>query len=619
MSYIFGAGTGISYADLVRAREQQKILQERADALRNKERQANGMPGAIESMFTAWIGKKSQEKADAAREKNDATDKALKQAYINSRRGLFGGTSKPSQPMQKETWGAHGGQGGVTAKPAGRPVDYKPGDKDSFIQAMMPYAMEVSQKTGLDPRLVIAQAAQETGWGRSAPNNNFFGIKSHGKGGGATLSTREVIDGKPVTVNDSFRQYGGMRDSAMDYARFLQENPRYRDMLNAPDLDGQLAALGASGYATDPNYQNAVGSIARNIPMPQGGTMPTRNPSQGQPLPSNNQTAGNMDIQQLLELMNDPYASDADREIYGSMIDRQMKPAEMKIVKMADGFNYYVDPTGQQPARRVNPDIQAAQGQGGTEYGLTPQFGVDENGNPVMLQTSKDGTAIQTQMPDGVSLSREPLRFDAGTHFVLMDPITRQPIGTIPKDNRGAAFDTAAGTVEGRTSAEAQAAAGSDLTAGMNALSLIDSIRNDPNRQIGTGKSYILGKVPGTGAFDFAKKVEQAKSGAFMTAIQQMRGMGALSNAEGQTATAAVTRMNTALSEEGFLEALNDYEKIIQQGIDKAQRNGAVTPQADTAAPPPSGGGVEPWMIETDPATWTEEQKQQAERAWGLR
>lgn len=151
----------------------------------------------------------------------------------------------------------------------GGPTSFKGGgNKDAFIEAMMPHALRVSEATGLDPRLVIAQAAQETGWGKSAPNNNFFGIKSHGRKGGANLSTTEYVDGRRVNVSDSFRGYADMGESADDYAAFLKANPRYRDMLAAPDLEGQIAALGRSGYATDPNYARSISAIANGITMP---------------------------------------------------------------------------------------------------------------------------------------------------------------------------------------------------------------------------------------------------------------------------------------------------------------------------------------------------------------
>lgn len=231
------------------------------------------------------------------------------------------------------------------------------------------------------------------------------------------------------------------------------------------------------------------------------------------------------------------------------------------------------------------------QGAGGQEYGLNPQYGVDKDGNPVIIQLSKSGTSQQTQLPAGVQLSKEPISLDAGTHFVLLDPITRQPIGQIPKDLAGAEAQKEIGTAQGK----AAAAAPADYQAGQNALDLINSLRTDPNRERGTGMSSVFNAVPGTSGFDYQQKVNQVTSGAFLSAVQQMRGMGQLSNAEGQTATAAVTRMNTASSEEEFIAALNDYEKIVRQGMARAasKMGGAPSPQGSNKTS--SGIG---WSIE---------------------
>lgn len=87
---------------------------------------------------------------------------------------------------------------------------------------------------------------------------------------------------------------------------------------------------------------------------------------------------------------------------------------------------------------------------GGGEYGLNPVWGRDKDGNPVMLQAGKSGDAIQTKLPPGVTLSgKEPIKMDAGTHYVLMDPLTRQVISTIPKDLRGAEREKKIGDGEG--------------------------------------------------------------------------------------------------------------------------------------------------------------------------
>jgi hypothetical protein len=142
--------------------------------------------------------------------------------------------------------------------------------REEFFARMLPYARKVSERTGIDPRVIIAQAALETGYGKSAPNNNYFGIKSTGQGG-QTLPTTEYVNGKPVQMDQSFRTYGDMGQSAEDYGSFMLKNPRYADVLSATGLDEQIAALGKSGYATDPNYaaklKNIAGKINLNAPQ----------------------------------------------------------------------------------------------------------------------------------------------------------------------------------------------------------------------------------------------------------------------------------------------------------------------------------------------------------------
>ncbi len=158
---------------------------------------------------------------------------------------------------------------GTNAPQAGTATVDLSSDKQKFIDTLLPAAIEHGQRIGVDPRIIVAQAAQETGWGRSAPGNNFFGIKSHGQGGGQNLTTHEVINGQRVKINDSFRTFASPQDSVAGYADFIASNKRYRPMREAQGLDAQLQALGASGYATDPNYARSVGAIARSINLPQ--------------------------------------------------------------------------------------------------------------------------------------------------------------------------------------------------------------------------------------------------------------------------------------------------------------------------------------------------------------
>lgn len=131
---------------------------------------------------------------------------------------------------------------------------------NEFIQQYAPYAQRVSRLTGIDPRIVLAQAALETGYGKSAPNFNIFGVK----GKGSTQQTKEFIDGRMVSMPQEFRSYEGPEQSFADYAKLMQ-GERYAGVRGGQTLEDQIAALQQSGYATDPEYGSKIRQIAQGI------------------------------------------------------------------------------------------------------------------------------------------------------------------------------------------------------------------------------------------------------------------------------------------------------------------------------------------------------------------
>ncbi len=138
--------------------------------------------------------------------------------------------------------------------------------QQKFFDTMWPLAQQAGNRTGVDPRIIFAQSALETGWGSSAPNNNYFGIK----GSGGVQTTREFVNGTWVTIKDSFKGYSNMAESVSGYADFILGNKRYKPLRTASGLDAQLSALGASGYATDPKYTTKLKSIIGNLPGSAG-------------------------------------------------------------------------------------------------------------------------------------------------------------------------------------------------------------------------------------------------------------------------------------------------------------------------------------------------------------
>lgn len=97
--------------------------------------------------------------------------------------------------------------------------------------------------------------------------------------------------------------------------------------------------------------------------------------------------------------------------------------------------------------------------------------------------------------------------------------------------------------------------------------------------------------VPGTDAADFGAELDAMKAQVFLPMVQSMKGMGALSNAEGEKLTASIGALNPKMSEAAFKASLN---RIITDL--KTYRERGAQPAPQQAAP--RGGG--PVRISSD-------------------
>lgn len=267
-------------------------------------------------------------------------------------------------------------------------------------------------------------------------------------------------------------------------------------------------------------------------------------------------------------------------DAYKLFYQQKLEAAKPKQNFMAVGKNLYNAATGEW----VTPPAGLAAAD--AEYGLTPQYGVDKNGNPVIVQLSKDGTSKQTPLPDGVSLSKEPIKLDAGTEFVLLDPITRQPVGRVPKDLAGAERDKATGKGEGESIATAQGALPSATSAAQQIDLQVQDLKNDPYLPNMLGPINSRTPELTSDAARVRGKINQLKGGAFLQARQLLKGGGAITDFEGQKAEQAYTRMEEAQSVDDFNRALDDFNSAVQTGVQKLQQ------QATGGAPVASGGKV---------------------------
>lgn len=127
--------------------------------------------------------------------------------------------------------------------------------KNEFKATMLPIYERILSQMGLNTayaKALVAQDGLESAWGTKPSGKfNFGGIK----GKGSVKRTREVINGKDVYINDSFRDF----DSLEDYAKYkisLLNNNRYKAFTG--DISGFADRVFRGGYATDPKYADTL-------------------------------------------------------------------------------------------------------------------------------------------------------------------------------------------------------------------------------------------------------------------------------------------------------------------------------------------------------------------------
>lgn len=140
-----------------------------------------------------------------------------------------------------------------------------------FLRQLWHGASDIIAESGLDPRVIIAQAALETGWGKyiikkadGQSSHNLFGIKSGNgwSGNKVTATTLEYKNGVMDKAKESFRAYDSLIESVKDYVAFVKGSERYKVAIANQDNPQRYAAeLQRAGYATDPNYAEKIINI----------------------------------------------------------------------------------------------------------------------------------------------------------------------------------------------------------------------------------------------------------------------------------------------------------------------------------------------------------------------
>lgn len=141
-------------------------------------------------------------------------------------------------------------------------------EQQRVINILAPLAVKCGAMHNVCSSMTIAQAILESGWLKSAIGGYaIFGVK----GKGLTCTTKEYIDGKWITIKDSFETYKSYEDSFKGYYAFLENNARYtrHGIFGEWDYKKACEKIQSAGYATAPNYAATLIGIIESYGLSQ--------------------------------------------------------------------------------------------------------------------------------------------------------------------------------------------------------------------------------------------------------------------------------------------------------------------------------------------------------------
>jgi flagellar protein FlgJ len=137
-------------------------------------------------------------------------------------------------------------------------------EQQNFVDMHRQAAAAASRASGIPTKVILGQAALESGWGKHEARDangtasfNLFGIKAGSKWKGPTVDavTTEFVNGVAQKAVQKFRAYASYAEAFLDHAKIVANNPRYKQVMQVADDAVRFAQeMGRSGYATDPRY-----------------------------------------------------------------------------------------------------------------------------------------------------------------------------------------------------------------------------------------------------------------------------------------------------------------------------------------------------------------------------
>lgn len=203
--------------------------------------------------------------------------------------------------------------------------------------------------------------------------------------------------------------------------------------------------------------------------------------------------------------------------------------------------------------------------------------GMDAQGRPVTTQYDEYGSAVGTPMQQW----KAPVSVNQGNQTTFLDPVTLQPRQSLQTFQSPESIASNAVSMRGQNMTDARARefnavtmdannikrsekqAEQDLTKNSQIASFdtmlgtLDRLSKHPGLSNSVGLVGALPTIPGSKSANFQAELNTFQSQAFLPMVAQLKGMGALSDAEGKKLTAAVGALDPKMGEQAFRESVS--------------------------------------------------------------
>lgn len=219
-----------------------------------------------------------------------------------------------------------------------------------------------------------------------------------------------------------------------------------------------------------------------------------------------------------------------------------------------------------------------------------------KDGQQISFRDTNPNSPTYGQMTAGA-----PLQMQQTPDSVASNATSRE--NSIRTDNRARDFNSIQQDANNIKRLEAEKT--SDLTKNSQIASFdtmlgtLDRLSQHPGLSRSVGVTGAFPTMPGSNSANFQAELNTFQSQAFLPMVAQLKGMGALSDAEGKKLTAAVGALDPKMGEKAFRESVGRITEDMQAA--RARLAGSVVPKpAPAATPTPAATNAQGWKLHTD-------------------